>query len=237
MKASWAALDRALQLVGHHLAESGRTALLLGDRTLRNPVLLSHLARPRFLDGFEPLDEPFLRGVVRQRLDRYLGEGRHVDDIIAPELYEVLAPAGLAGVSSFRTVLAFLEGMAADLPSNDATCRMTLPMARRRAEEHFDPYLSPRQERFLNILLDHLGAHHPRGAGLEDGLDREVMSAMGKSAGGRSWDHVADEIVEPLCESGILLALGTPGLDEHGAFARYIEPFFPSLPLMLLADE
>lgn len=239
VKSTWESVERGLRVVGSHLADSGRTALLLGDYALRNAALLAHVPSVRFLERFEPLDGPFLQGVVQQRLDRYIGEGRRrVDDIIDPELYQVLAPAGLAPVNSFRATLAFLQQIAAELPSDGADCRITLEMARHRAGATMDEYqLSDLQEKFLNVFLDYVSAHHPRGSGLEDGLDRETMQGFGTEAGYSSWDELADEIIEPFCDDALLLSRGIPVSNGDGDFARYGEPFFPSLTLTLVADS
>lgn len=240
-KAPWPRLDDALARIGEDLAASGRTALLLGDYALRNSALLDRLPSYRYLTTFEPLDQDFLRGVIIDRLRYYIGEKVHaVDDIIEPALYEILVPASMSRVNSLRTVLAFLEQVAEKLPYDNAPCYITVEMARAGAIDDINRLmdgfagLSTMQERFLTEFVECIGAHHVDGGGLEDGFNAEMMMAVGEAAGYRSWEELVDDVIEPFAKNDLLLSRGTPRLDENGKFVRFVEPFYPSLQLMLL---
>ncbi|GAB6043292.1 hypothetical protein [Endothiovibrio diazotrophicus] len=235
IKTNWSDLDRGLGAVGRHLEESGRIGLILGDYTLRNPDLQRHFPHHQFLTSFEPLDRPFLQGVLRQRIEEYLT--KRPEEIIAPELYDLLVPEGCAPINSFRTVLAFLERLVRSLPGTRQPCWLTPELAVGFVQQEFDPLIeTDRQEAFLNLLLDHLAENHPRGVNLEEGFDRAELLLLGKRAGYREWEDFQDEIIDPFGEQGLLLSRGVPGLDETGRFARWIGPYYPSLPLMLLAE-
>jgi hypothetical protein len=235
-KTTWGFLDKALALVGDDLDTSGRIALVLGDFALLNPGLLGRLPSHRFLTKFEPLDEAFLRGLVRGRLKRFIGEDkREVDDIITDELYEVLVPPGMAKVNSLRTVLAFLERIAEYLPPDEKRCEITLDMARTRAEADSDLEFSDVQEDFFFAFLEYLSEHHPDGTGLEDGIGKETMLTLGLAAGCRSWEQIVADIITPFGKNDLLLSRGTPALGPDREFVKYVEPYYPSLQLLFLA--
>lgn len=239
-KTTWSMLDEGLAHIGEELAKSGRTALLLGDFALRNTTLLDRLPKVTRLTTFEPLDPEFLRGVIAQRLREYIGEGtKAVDDIVDDELYDVLVPESMARVNSLRTVLAFLQQVAGDLPHDSQPCRITVDMARENAVEQLNKLLnglgdaSELQERFLEVLLDYMRDTYSDGGGLADGLDAATMMALGESAGCRSWAELNEEIIDPFGRNDLLLSRGTPEVAD-GMFVRYVEPFFPSLQLVLI---
>lgn len=235
IKASWERLSRGLAAVGRHLVESGRVGLVLGDLVLRNRELRALFPNHCFLRNFEYLDREFLHGVIRQRLEHYgLGRGQ---DVIDPDLYDILAPAETASVNSFRTILSFLHGLVDTLPQNNASCWLTVDMATRHAKAAFDAEFSDdRQEKFLNIFLDYLSENHPRGTGLGSGLTKEQIFLLGRRADYTDWESFQEDIIEPFGRDGLLLSSGIPRLDENGHFARWVEPYYPSLLLRLLAE-
>jgi len=236
IKTNWSDLNRGARVLGEHLREDGRVGLLLGDFVLRNDDLAKHLPSPRYLQTFEPVNRAFLEGVIRQRLDTYLNAGRG-QDIVDPGLYDILVPDGTAFVNSFRAVLSFLENLVRTLPNDAKPCRLTVDLAKDFTRENFEPALTTdRQEDFLNRFLDFLAANHPGGSGLAPGFDRQQMFMLAKQCGYADWSSFQDEIVDPFGEQGLLLARGIPGLDEDGRFARWREPYYPSLPLMLTAE-
>ena len=237
IKTDWVRLTRGMEVLGRFLKSSGRVAVLLGDLVLRNPEMLGHLPSHRFVNKFEPLDSSFLRGVIRQRLEEYL-KANHGEEIIEPSLYEILVPDGTAHVNSFRTILSALERLVGTLTYNNAVCSLTLDMAIQHEKEKFDPvFHSDRQAAFLNSFLDHLAECHPRGSGLEYGIDTNQMFELASRVGYGDWASFQDEIVDPFGEQGLLLSRGIPGLDAHGRFARWVEPYYPSLSLMLVAEQ
>lgn len=152
IKCEWADLARGLGLLGRHLLETQRVAFVVGDLVLQNEELLRHLPAYRFVQSFEPLDRAFLRGLIGQRLRLY-APAIPDQDIIAPELYQVLAPDGMGHVNSLRAVLSFLERLGASLRHNDQVCWLTVGLAKEHAEKTFDLALDEeRQARFLNAL-------------------------------------------------------------------------------------
>lgn len=236
IKSDWSSLVRGIETIGAHVKESGVPSLVLGDYVLRNPKLVEKLPEPRFLRSFEPLDREFLQGVVRQRLQHYLGASRS-QDVIVPDLYDVLAPDGMAQVNSFRTILSFLEGLVGTLPFNGDTCRLTVEMATQFVSDNFNPSLSTeRQGEFLNRFLDLLADSHPRGEGLDQGLSKEQMFELARAAGYTTWGSFQEEVIDRFGDLGLLVSRGIPGPDDKGAFARWVEPYYPSLLLMLLAE-
>lgn len=237
IKTDWQSLTRGVGVIGRHLADTRRVGLVLGDLVLRNPDLLQHLPAHHFLRNFERLDSKFLQGVIQQRLEEYLDAGRG-QDIIEPELYKVLVPDGTAQVNSFRSILSFLEKLVGTLPHNNAVCRLTVDIAKQYVGETFDPLFSTdRQEDFLNCFLDELAKHHPRGSGLEHGFSTEQMFILGRNVGYTAWESFQDEIIDPFGEQKLLLSGGIPALDDHGRFARWVAPYYPSLDLMLMAEQ
>jgi hypothetical protein len=236
VKSDWSGLTRGVGLLGQHLATTGQVGLLLGDYTLRNFELLELLPAHRFLRSFEPLDREFLQGVIRQRLQVYL-QANPNQDVVEPGLYDLLVPDGLAQVNSFRTILSFLEQLVDTLPPNDDPCQLTAALARGYAQDTFDPIFSTdQQQNFLNRLLDHLTDNHPGGIGLESGLSKEQLFELGQRAGYPDWESFQAEVVEPFGAQGLLLSGGIPTIDQKGRFARWVEPYYPSLPFLLLAE-
>ncbi|MDG4550613.1 MAG: hypothetical protein P9F19_15275 [Candidatus Contendobacter sp.] len=235
IKTTWADLDRGIALIGQHLRNSQRVSLILGDYTLRNPNLLRHLPKHRFLQTFEPLDRPFLQGVLQQRIREYLK--RRPEEIIEPALYDILVPDGAAHVNSFRAILTFLESLVRTLPGDRQPCWLTVELAKRYVQDSFDPTLTTdRQENFLNRFLDYLAEHHPRGADLEQGFDQAEMLLIGGPAGYGDWAEFREEIIDPFGLQGLLLSRGIPGLDADGRFVRWPGPYYPSLMLTLMAE-
>lgn len=235
IKTQWSDLDRGIALIGQYLRDSQRVGLILGDYTLRNPDLLRHLPKHRFLQTFEPLDRPFLQGVLAQRMKEYLK--RRPEEIIEPALYAILAPDGAAHVNSFRAILTFLENLVRTLPGDRQPCWLTVELAKRYVQDNFDPtFTTDRQADFLNCFLDHLAERHPLGADLEQGFDSTEMLLLGKRVGYGDWAEFREEIIDPFGLQGLLLSRGIPGLDADGRFVRWPGPYYPSLMLTLMAE-
>lgn len=235
IKTNWSDLVRGVRLLGEHVRENNQIGLLLGDYTLRNPDLAGLLPNPRHLLSFEPLDEKFLRGVLRQRLEEYLNV-RMETQIVDDDLIRALIPEGTAFVNSFRAILTFLESLVRTLPGDTKPCRLTLDMARNFMTETFDPVLSTdRQGEFLNRFLDHLAQNHRGGLGLEHGFSNDQLMLLAKQAGFENWESFKDEVIKPFGEQGLLLGRGVPGLGPDGQFERWREPFYPSLQLILMS--
>ena len=236
IKTNWSDLRQGMATVGEYLEKTQKVGLILGDFTLRNPDLHKLVAKPpRFLYSFEGLSQAFLRGVLRQRIQHYL-DRREPEEILAPDLYEVLVPDSIARINSFRVVLTFLEKLVRDLPANRQPCQLTLAMAKDFVEKAFQPPIATdRQEDFLNLFMDRLASEHPGGRNLEQGFTQTELFLMGRQVGYTTLEDFQDEIIEPFGTQGLLLAAGVPGLDETGRFARWIEPYYPSLELRLAA--
>lgn len=235
IKTNWSDLVRGIETIGARLKDSDQIGLVLGDFTLRNTDLASKLPGPRYIKTFEPLTEEFLRGVLDQRFKEYLNEDKG-SETIEPELMRTLIPEGTAWVNSFRTILTFLESLTRTLPSNTKPFKLTLSMARDYIAETFEPVLTTQQQAdFLNVFLDFLAANHPEGAGLGTGFNNDQLMILGKQTGYDAWSTFRDEIVDPFGEQGFLLGRGIPALDDTSTFARWREPFYPSLHLLLLA--
>ncbi|MDG4596506.1 MAG: hypothetical protein P9F75_12600 [Candidatus Contendobacter sp.] len=232
IKTNWSDLDRGIQLIGQHLRDNQQqVGLVLGDYTLRNPSLLGHLPKHRFLQTFEPLDRAFLQGVIEQRMAEYLK--RRPEEIIEPALYDILVPDGAAHVNSFRAILTFLEGLVRTLPGDRQPCWLTVEQAKNYVQDNFDPqFTTDRQADFLNFFLDHL-AERPD---LEQGFDQSEMLLLGKRAGYGDWLEFREEIIDPFGLQGLLLSRGVPGLDADGRFVRWPGPYYPSLMLTLMAE-
>ncbi|MBF8272629.1 MAG: hypothetical protein HW380_1734 [Magnetococcales bacterium] len=236
IKTSWKALHGGLETLGKYLKDTGKIGLVLGDFSLRNPDLSRHLSKPKFMNSFEPLDEKFLRGVLKQRLSMYLQQ-KNPPEILSDELYNVLVPDAYGPINSFRSVLTFINQLVQELPNNDAACLLTLPMAVDWVKNQFDPEIdTDRQENFLNFFLDYIAQSHPRGTGLEQGISKEQMYLMGKQVGYTEWPSFQEEILIPFGRSGMILSRGIPRLDEEGQFERWPEPYFPSHVLLLWAE-
>lgn len=236
IKTTWPKLREGMEMIHAHIEKTGQAVILLGDHCLKNPGLTDVLSRKEYLRKFEPLDKTFLQGVVRQRLEYYL-EGKRQDDLIDDDLYDVLVPDELAAISSFRAVLSILERISKFLPVNNDPCKITLDLARQWIQEEYDPLIdTQRQEDFLNLLLDFIAENHRRCSGLTHGLGRQQLFSMGKRFGFADMSQFEEEIIEPFTRNEILVSKGVPGCDPNGIFIRRPEPFYPSIPLLLLAE-
>ncbi len=236
IKITWKQLKTGLELIANHITDTGQTALILGDYCLRNPELMSIFPKKEELNHFEPLNREFLEGAIRQRLVFYI-KTRSPEDIIEPELYDLLVPNALAPVASFRTIFSFLQQLTNLLPLNQEHCHIGMPLARQWVQQEFDPMIaSDEQADFLNLLLDLIASKHPRGADLNQGWTKEQLFLQGK-VDYATIEEFNTEIIEPFTRTGLLISTGIPFFSDEEGFVRRPEPFYPSIPLLLLAEE
>jgi len=160
VKTEWKVLREKLYLIREHLHETGRTAIIIGDYCLRNDDLVGVFEKREYLNRFEPLDKPFLKGVIKQRVEQYLGV-KMIHEIIEEDLYDILVSDEMAEVSSFRGVLSTLEQISRLITGNSKKCLITVEIARQWAEESYDPNISTdQQEDFFNIFLEFISEKH-----------------------------------------------------------------------------
>ena len=235
IKSNWGDVVRGAEIFGEHIRETKKSGVLLGDFTLRNPELRKKLPEVIDLKRFEPLDIPFLKGVLNQRFKEYLDEMKGAA-YFERDLLNVLIPDGTAHVNSFRAILTFLGRLVDTMRNDREPFQVNLGMAQKFMNETFEPVLTTdRQAEFLNLFLDFLADNHPQGVGLENGFSDEEIIVLARQVGFEKWDEVRDEIIDPFGEQGFLLARGVPGLNKAGQFERWREPYFPSLHLLLLS--
>jgi hypothetical protein len=236
IKSSWDNLKKGIELIQSHIDRTGQTVLLIGDYCLQNPELAGIFGKKEYLNHFEPLNKEFLQGVIKQRLSRYL-DIEKPEDIIEESLYKILVPDELAPVASFRSVLSFLERVVRLLPVNSKPCKITPDLAKDWVEKEYDPAIySDKQEDFLNNLLDFISENHPGGSGLMQGLTEDNLFMMGRKAGYKSKEEFHSDIIEPFTRNEVLISKGIPYCNEKGEFIRRPEPFYPSIPLLLLSE-
>lgn len=86
-----------------------------------------------------------------------------------------------------------------------------------------------------NALLDSIESTPSCSPRLEPGFDNEHLLELGKQVGYRDWRSLYDGIISVLVWNELLHSAGIPKLDDEGHFARWVEPYYPSLHLRLLA--
>ena len=234
IKSTWDQLSNVMEVVHHHVEETGRNAIIIGDYCLRNPDLVGRFPKTGYLREFEPLNRDFLAGVLDQRISLYLKK-KNGEGIVSDDLFDVLTPPGLANVATFRTVLTILAALADRLPHTSREARLDLELALDWVQD-FDPlFTSQRQHDFLNRFLDLLLVQHPNGSGLNEGLAEDPLFSLGQSLGFGDLGEFRDEIIDPFCKIGLLVSNGTPYLHDKKRFVQYPEPYLPSIQSLLLA--
>jgi hypothetical protein len=236
IKTSWKDLRTALEILSTHLANTRRSAILIGDFSLRNNELATLLVNKTYLESFEPLNTKFLEGVISSRVKVFIPEinfeSFSVDKLIEPDFMALLTPEWMNNGNSFRRVFSFLQNLAAELPQNNNPCTFTLPMA----YEYLNKveFEDDKQEEFFNLLLEFIRYKHPNGIGIGDGFFDETLFELAHELDFEDMDEFREVILDYFTQFGYLDSLGIPYYDyDVKKHIRRPEPYVPSLEFMI----
>lgn len=241
IKTPWEILQKGLETLADYTTKNCRKTVIVGDYTLRNPELEQLFQYRDFLNTFEPVDSRFLKGVITQRSEEYLGlqknEGKEIS-LISKSLYEILTPTDMVKAVTFRSVLSVLESIANLIPFNDDKCILDTALANEWLEKDFDPPITTqKQEDYLNLLLEYIAEEYPRGKGLRNGLTANELFAISRSLNFSDFAKFKEDIISPFVRAELLVASGIPSYSKEEGFIRHPEPYYPSTAVLLLAEQ
>lgn len=233
IKTPYEKLSEVLEILCSNIRETGQKLILIGDYSLRNPDLTDRFEYLDLMETFEPLDQEFLKGVINSRLGRYLKKN---EEIIQPDLMDLIIPQGMRPSASFRALLTMFAGMMHLLPSNSDPCRLNVNIARNWADQNPPLFENQRQVDFLDLLLDYLADSHPNGSGLGQGFNIADLYHLAADLPSKFTDieEFEQEILVPFTRQELLISMGVPYLSDDGRFIRRPEPFLPSVQMLLL---
>lgn len=243
IKTTYKKLEDGLKKLQAYLDETGKTAVVLGDYSLRNQKLRDNLREPEQVLEFEAIDEPFLRGVLEQRFRAFLKEELPADfsleQVIAPDLIQAFTPEWILSVNNFRGMFSLLQSVVNDdrlVKHNSSPVRLELSMVMEYLKKQEDELDDEAQETYLRLLRDYIRETYPMGRGLTRGFQMDELYQLAESAGlDVEYEDFADDILYPLAVEGYLISYGIPTF-ENGEFIRRPLPMVPSLKLLLSAQ-
>ena len=241
IKTAYKKLTGGMNNLQKYLDDSEKKAIVIGDFSLKDPMLNSCLHNQQMLTDFEELDREFLCGVLTNRFEYFMDDCLDADfcfeDVIDPELINYLSPAWMKMVNSFRGVFSLLQSVV----NNDKYVRFNNEKAYLEISM-FKEYLADDdaleldeevQYEFLKILKDYLRLEFPKGTGITRGFTIDELYQLAQMGDlDIEYDDFADDILYPLAVADLLISTGIPTYND-GQFIRRPAPFVPSLKLLL----
>ena len=243
IKSEWSELEKALAILNDHLAESKKSAIVIGDFCMQNQKLASLLERKTYLENFESLNAGFFEGALVARIGKFLKdevdiETFTIDKFIEPGLMRLLTPEWMSNGNSFRRVFSFLQVLASELPKNNNPCTFTLDMARDYERSQEVEFEEEQQEEFFQVFLEYIRERHPDGNGIGEGLFDETLFNLAREVGFQDMDEFRNVILEPYTRLEHFVSLGIPYYDDTSKkFICRPQPYVPSLKCMLRASK
>lgn len=239
-------LIEGIKNLADYLDDTGKKAIVIGDYTLHNKDISGALKRRVVLNNFEPIDSDFLRGVLRERFKKFLLDGIDtnfdLNSVIEPALIEYLTPSWMDYANSFRGIFSLLQKLVADkelIKYNSNQAYLTVDMVREMLNTDDNENYDEPQKLFLEYLKQYIKEKYPKGRGINNGFSVKELFQLQMNIDDKTGIvEFEEEILYPLAVSGMLVSTGVPGFSKDTKeFIRRPAPYFPSLELMLLADE
>lgn len=226
------------------LGSTFNALILVGDRALDNARLWACLpnCKIRIRIDMEPLDEAFFLLAMALRLKRYLPQIASAADpyelrevargLFDVELLECLLPQTEISVATFRTVLWLAGRLAGELESSAAPCIISGDQVRSWFHQEPAWFDSDEQEEFarqlFRVIRDRRTPSTAFGSmSLEDLRDACSVAGFGDN------QEFLEEIVIPLINANLLMAMGIPYEDGDTYLDRFSGPYLPT-PLAFL---
>ena len=247
IKTPFLEMQTALIELQKYLDRSGKSAIVIGDFSLRNQDLRQYLTKSDRIQEFEPLDSSFLCGVLDLRFTKFLDVDKNsfrLDEVIAPDLIDAFTGEWIWPVNNFRGIFSLLQNVVDDdrfVRFNSSPARLNLDMVMEfqlkhegEEEEELD---TNEQIDYLNMLKEYIRTYYPMGNGLTQGFQLNELYGITASCGLRiNEDDFETDILEPLARAGFLHAAGVPTYN-NGVFNRRPLPMVPSLRLLLSSQK
>ena len=244
IKLTYQKLIDGLKKVQTYLDDNNKSAIIIGDFSLKDPTIGNALKNKSFLQNFEPMDKSFVEGVLLQRFTSFMKDCIDVDfsldSVIDPALIKSIAPEWMKQVNSFRGMFSlFQEIIKSDryVRFNSDKAYLELSMFKDYLASNSNMGLEEDEQiEFLNMLKQMLITEYPGGSGISRGFTMEELYGLTEVADlDIDYDDFADEILYPMAMAGLLVSVGTPFKGKDG-FIRRPQPYVPSLRLMLSLD-
>ena len=243
IKLTYDKLTRGLNNLQAYIEENSKSAIVIGDYSLKDPVIGGKLKKKTYILEFEPMDKAFVEGLLLQRFETFMVGFLDIDfsleSVIDPELIKSIAPEWMKQVNSFRGMFSLFQ----EVINSDRYVRFNSDKAYLELSM-FKDYLASNSDRgleedeqieFLNAFKEMLRSEYPGGSGIR-GFTTEELYNLAEEAGiDIEFDDFAEDILYPMAMAGLIVSVGIPYKGENG-FIRRPEPYVPSLKLMLSLD-
>ena len=243
IKLTYDKLTRGLSELQTYLDENDKSAIVIGDFSLKDRRIGDKLKSKDYIYEFEPMDKPFVEGALIQRFETFMKEFLDVDfsldTVIDPKLINSIAPEWMKQVNSFRGMFSlFQEVIHSDryVRFNSDKAYLELSMFKDYLASNSDMGLEEDEQiEFLNAFKEMLRSEYPGGSGIR-GFTTEELYYFAEAADiDIAFDDFAEDILYPMAMSGLIVSVGNPYKGD-GGFIRRPEPYVPSLKLMLSLD-
>lgn len=243
IKLTYDKLTRGLSELQTYLDENDKSAIVIGDFSLKDRRIGDKLKSKDYINEFEPMDKAFVEGVLLQRFKVFMEEFIDVDfsleSVIDPKLINSIAPEWMKQANSFRGMFSlFQEIINSDryVRFNSDKAYLELTMFKDYLASDSDMGLDEYEQiEFLTALKEMLRSEYPAGSGIK-GFTTEELYSLAEEAGiDIEFDDFAEDILFPMAMAGLIVSCGIPYKGDDG-FIRRPEPYVPSLKLMLSLD-
>ncbi len=244
IKLTYRQMLEGLDYLQRYLEENQKKAIVIGDYSLKDPIIGGKLKNKKFLLEYEPMDKAFVEGVLEQRFRCFMGNvidpDFRISSVIDSELIEKhIAPEWMKQVNSFRGMFSLFQ----EIVNNDKYVRFNNDKAFLELTM-FKDYLAgdrslgleeEEQIEFLDVFREMLKSEYPGGSGI-NGFTTDELFGLAEEAGlDIEYEDFAEDILYPMATAGLIVSIGIPYKGEDG-FVRRPEPYVPSLKLMLSLD-
>lgn len=243
IKLTYDKLTRGLDNLKTYIGENNKSAIVIGDYSLKDPEIGGKIEKSVFVLDFDPMDKKFVEGVLLQRFETFMKEFLDVDfsleSVIDPKLISSIAPEWMKQANSFRGMFSlFQEVVNSDryVRFNSDKAYLELTMFKDYLASDSDMGLEEDEQiEFLTAFKEMLRSEYPAGSGIKGFTTEELYNLAEVADIDIEFDDFAEDIIYPLARSGLIVSCGIPYKGNNG-FVRRPEPYVPSLKLMLSLD-
>jgi hypothetical protein len=223
-----------------------KTAILIGDYTVRSLQLTESLAREKAISWvpLEPLEWPLLNAAIADRAAHHIAgatKGLNAIDVLpavreqvatmfSDELRYALLPPTDPSVANFRDIFGILQAMAEKLPLSSDPCGFSGETYRKWTKRYRIEVSEQRQRKFLEQLHEIIVERAKRGEPWR-ALGVEEWSALMSDRADPI--EYLDEVLEPLARAQILLPMGIPYYPPERR--AYPPPYLPTVKTFMAA--